>query len=188
MEGLATQIDIYCERTDASYWSEPVNAVSNAAFLIAAAVMLTRVRGQHMPIAVALCWILAAIGVTSYLWHTHAQAWASALDVGSIAAFIFTYVYAANRHFWALRPPLAALATLGVIPWIALTLPVFDSLPFFHISNAYWPIALLIALYAVALWRRHPETARGLALGAAILTLSLAFRSVDAAVCHLLPT
>ena len=23
----------YCERTDASYWSEPVNALSNAAFL-----------------------------------------------------------------------------------------------------------------------------------------------------------
>ena len=28
-------IDAYCERTDPSYWSEPVNAVTNAAFLIA---------------------------------------------------------------------------------------------------------------------------------------------------------
>ena len=27
----------YCERTDASYWSEPLNALTNAAFLIAAA-------------------------------------------------------------------------------------------------------------------------------------------------------
>ena len=28
-------IDLYCERTDAAFWSEPANAISNAAFLIA---------------------------------------------------------------------------------------------------------------------------------------------------------
>ena len=28
-------IDAYCERVDASFWSEPVNALSNAAFLVA---------------------------------------------------------------------------------------------------------------------------------------------------------
>ena len=33
-------IDAYCERTDASYWSEPVNAVTNAAFLIGRLFML----------------------------------------------------------------------------------------------------------------------------------------------------
>ena len=29
-------VNCYCERTDASYWSEPLNALSNAAFLAAA--------------------------------------------------------------------------------------------------------------------------------------------------------
>lgn len=33
-------VNHYCERTDASYWSEPVNALSNASFLIAAALCL----------------------------------------------------------------------------------------------------------------------------------------------------
>ena len=29
-------VDGYCERVDAAFWSEPINAVTNAAFLIAA--------------------------------------------------------------------------------------------------------------------------------------------------------
>ena len=29
-------VNSYCERTDAGYWSEPVNALSNAGFLLAA--------------------------------------------------------------------------------------------------------------------------------------------------------
>ena len=33
---LMQAIDGYCERTGPEYWSEPVNAVTNAAFLIAA--------------------------------------------------------------------------------------------------------------------------------------------------------
>jgi len=32
-------IDLYCERTDASFWAEPANALTNAAFLIAAALI-----------------------------------------------------------------------------------------------------------------------------------------------------
>jgi aspartyl-tRNA(Asn)/glutamyl-tRNA(Gln) amidotransferase subunit C len=61
-------IDGYCERTDPGYWSEPINAITNFAFLIAAVVMWRRVRGQGMPLAMALVVILAAIGVGSYLY------------------------------------------------------------------------------------------------------------------------
>lgn len=39
-------VDGYCERTGPEPWSEPVNAVTNLAFLAAAAVMFARVRGQ----------------------------------------------------------------------------------------------------------------------------------------------
>ena len=45
---------------------------------------------------------------------------------------------------------------------------------------------LLILIYAAVLWRRSPETARGMALGAAILVVSLAFRTLDGPVCDTL--
>ena len=64
-------VDEYCERMSPEYWAEPVNAVTNLAFVLAAVIMWRRVVG--MPLARALCVVLSAIGVGSYLFHTHAQ-------------------------------------------------------------------------------------------------------------------
>lgn len=187
MEEMLRQVDGYCERTDFTYWAEPVNAATNAAFLIAAAIMLLRVRGQGMPLAVVLCWILAAIGVGSYLFHTHATIWAMIADVAPIAVFVLTYVYAANRAYWRMPVWAAGLGTLAFLPYAALTTPIYEALPFFKISSFYWPVAVLIAAYAVLLSRRAPMTARGLGIGAGILAVSLAFRSSDMGVCDSLP-
>lgn len=187
MDGWSAQIDIYCERTEFTYWAEPVNALSNVAFLIGAAVMMRRLRGARLPLGWALAWTMVAIGVGSYLFHTHATRWASALDVGAIAVYILIYIYAANRAYWRLRPLWAGLGAAAFVPWVAATGPIFDALPFFGISNAYWSVASLIALYAVALWRRAPATARGLALGALALAVSISLRSVDMAVCATVP-
>ncbi len=180
-------IDAYCERTDPSYWAEPLNAVTNAAFLIAAAVMLPRLRGQDLPLGMAMVVILAAIGVGSYLFHTHATAWAATVDVVPIAVFILLYVFAANLHYW--RWPLwgAILGTLAFFPYAALTVPIFQSLPFFTISAGYWPVPLLIGAYAYLLRGRAPATARGLAIGAGILSLSLVMRSLDEPLCDAIP-
>jgi hypothetical protein len=32
----STPVDLYCERTDPSFWAEPINALSNLSFLLAA--------------------------------------------------------------------------------------------------------------------------------------------------------
>jgi len=179
-------IDAYCERLGPAYWAEPINAVTNAAFLIAAAVMWGRSRG--LPVARLLCAILAVIGVGSFLFHTHATAWAAMADTLPIAVFILVYLFATNRDI--VRWPLwaALLGTIAFFPYAALATPVFDALPFFTISSFYWSVPLLIAAYAMALRRRHPATARGLAIGAGILTVSLAFRSADEPLCAHIPT
>ncbi len=181
------QFDSYCERTDLSFWAEPVNAATNAAFLIAALVMALRLRGQRLPLAWALVAILAAIGVGSFLFHTLATAWAAMADVLPIVLFILVYLFAANRDYW--RWPLWAslLATALFIPYAAITTPLFDQLPFLRISAFYWPVPVLILIYSVALRPRLPETARGLAVGAAILVASLTFRSLDEGLCDAVP-
>ncbi|WP_425091939.1 ceramidase domain-containing protein [Tropicimonas sp. S265A] len=187
MDGLLRQIDGYCERTDPSYWSEPVNAVTNLAFVVAAYVMWRRVRGQNMPLAVTLCALLAAIGIGSYLFHTHAQVWAAIADVTPIVLFSLTYIFAANRTYWGWSLWAAALGTAAYIPYSALLTPVFEALPFFSISSFYWPLPVLIGAYAVLLRNRDPRTAWGLAIGAAILCVSLTARSIDEPLCMNLP-
>jgi len=179
-------IDAYCERTSAAYWAEPVNAVTNAAFLIAAAVLWRRTEG--LPLARAMCVVLAAIGVGSYLFHTHANGLTAALDVGAILAFILLYIFAATRDLLGLGWRWAAGAVVAFVPYAALMVPLFGAaMPFLGSSAGYAPIPVLILGYAAAVWRRAPETAKGLALGAAILVVSLTFRTLDGPLCALFP-
>ncbi len=181
------QIDGYCERLTPAYWAEPINAVTNAAFLIAAFIMWRRVRGLGMQLAMLLVVILATIGIGSYLFHTHAQVWAAMADVAPILLYILVYIFAINRHVWQMRPLPAAMVTALFIPYAAATLPLFQLVPGLGGSAVYAPVPLLILIYAFLLRNRTPETARGLAIGAFILIASITFRALDEPLCMQLP-
>ena len=174
-------IDGYCERLAPGLWAEPLNLVSNAAFLIAAIWCWGRAGGLVLPRALAA--LLFAIGIGSALFHSFATIWASAADVIPIAVFILAYVYAANRAYLLWPVWASALGAAGFVPWALLLTPVFAALPFLSVSAFYWPVPLLIAVYAAWLWRRWPMVGRGMALGAALLCLSLVFRSLDGTLC-----
>lgn len=180
-------IDGYCERVDPGYWAEPVNAITNAAFLIVASVMWRRTRGAGLPLATALVVILAGIGVGSYLFHTHARVWAALLDSGAIAVFALVYVFAANRDFWGLAGWRAWAATALFIPYVVVVVPIFDRLPFFSISSGYWPLPLLMCLYGLGLRARAPATGQGLLIAAGICAVSLTARSLDMPLCGTVP-
>ena len=185
---LTARTIAYCERTDLAYWSEPVNAVTNAAFLIAAAVMAWRLRGARLPLAWALVAVLAAIGVGSFLWHTHATGWAGLLDVLPILGFILIYIFAATRDFLGLRWWAAAGAVLLFFPYAALVAAGLSRLiPGIGANAAYASVALLILAYGLWLLPRSPATGRGLLLGAGILAVSLTFRALDGPLCEVFP-
>lgn len=178
-------VDGYCERVGPDFWAEPVNAATNLAFVLVALWLWPRVAGVGW--ARGLCIVLAAIGVGSGLFHTFAQAWAGLADVLPIALFVFIYIYLANRYFWGLPVWISAAALLLFVPYAVLVIRVAGPLPVIGGSAAYVSVALLIALYALALRQRLPDVARGLGIGAGILALSITFRALDAPLCHLLP-
>ncbi|MBA3324604.1 MAG: ceramidase domain-containing protein [Rhodobacteraceae bacterium] len=182
------EVNNYCERLDNTYWAEPLNAISNASFLIAALIAWRLIGARRDLGARLLTATLAAIGVGSYLFHTHAQVWALILDVAPIQAFILLYVYFATVRFFRVPWWAGALAVALFIPYAALVSRGIAALigPL-NGSVGYAPVPILIAAYALALRTRAPETARGLAIGAAILVVSLFFRTIDAAVCPALP-
>ena len=180
-------VDNYCERVDPSFWSEPVNAVTNAAFLIAALVMALRLRGAGLPLANLLVAILAAIGVGSFLFHTFAQPWAGLADTLPILLFILAYIFAASRDYLGLSPRMAGLTVAGFIPYAAATVPLFSLIPGLGSSAGYAPVPVLIAGYAWLLRRRAPATARGLAIGTGLLVLSLTARTIDEPLCAAFP-
>lgn len=178
---LTRKIDGYCERMDAGYWAEPINAITNLAFIIAALIMWRRGQGDGM--ARALAAVLFCIGVGSYLFHTHAQVWAAIADVTPIAVFILLYLFAVNRDVWGMPLWMALLGTAAFLPYAALTVPIWQNLPVLGVSAGYIPVPVLILIYAVLLRRRAPQLARGFVIGAGILLVSLTARSVDESLC-----
>ena len=182
-----TPIDGYCERLDATFWAEPVNALTNAAFLVAAVVMAVRLRGARLPLAWALVGWLAATGIGSFLFHTFARPWAGMLDTLPILMFILTGLYGATRGFLGTSWKVAGLVTAGFFPFAAVTVPLFRLIPGLGDSAGYAPVPALMLIYAGLLWHRARGTARGLLLTAALLSTSIAFRALDAPLCGVFP-
>jgi hypothetical protein len=179
-------VDLYCERTDPSFWSEPFNAITNAAFLIAALVAFVQWRrggGKDWPV-LALIVVTFAIGIGSFIFHTVATSGAAKFDTIPIAVFIFGYLLFALRRFLGLSliVSLGALAAFAAFTYVEGQVVPRGAL---NGSHAYLPA--LAALLAVA-WpmRRHPS-GNWLFAAAGTLAVSLTFRSIDMAVCEALP-
>lgn len=184
MDWLAA-VDGYCERLGPGYWAEPLNALSNAAFLVAAFWMWRR--GKTVPMVRAMVLVLATIGAGSWAFHTHANRLTGLMDVLPILGFILLYLFAVNRDMLGLSPRGAGVATLAFLPYAAATVPLWSLIPGLGSSAGYMPVPVLILLYAALLRQSAPATARGLALGAAILILSLTFRTLDGPLCAAIP-
>lgn len=184
MDWLA-EVDGYCERLGPGFWGEPVNAVTNLAFVLVAAVMAWRLRGTGLRKAWGMVALLAMIGLGSAVFHTFATVWAGVADVVPIVGFVLLYLYAANRDFWQVPRVWAGLGVVAFVPFAAVLTPLFA--PLIGGSAAYAPLPVVIALYAWGLRRRAPATARGLATGAGLLAVSIMLRALDMAICAHLP-
>jgi hypothetical protein len=116
-----------------------------------------------------LCAILCAIGTGSYLFHTHATAWASVADTTPIGIFILSYLFITHRDILGLSLTLSLIGTALFIPYAAVVVPILNRIPFIEISNFYWTVPILLFAYAAFLKGRAPATARGFVAGGLIL-------------------
>jgi len=181
----STPIDLYCERTDPSFWAEPANALTNVAFLIAAAAAFwswRRVGGRDGP-ALALIVVVVAVGLGSFTFHTVATRGAVFADIIPIAIFIYGYLLLALRRFLHLSFALSAAILVAyaagaqAMSWLAPPRALNGSIDY---------VPALVALIAVARAARGPAR-RGLELAVMIFAVSLALRSVDLAACDAFP-
>jgi hypothetical protein len=178
-------VDLYCERIGTGFWAEPVNAVTNAAFLLAAAIVFVRWwRGgaRDWP-ALALIVALVAIGLGSFAFHTLATRGAVYLDVIPIVVFIYGYLLLALRRFLAL-PWRATIELLVVFFAASRALPLVAPVGALNGSLDYLP-ALLAMLILV--WFVPTRVRPAIWLAAALFMISLAFRTVDQAICAAFP-
>ena len=114
---LSQPVNIYCERTSAAWDAEPLNALSNFAFFIAAWAVwrLQRQRPNVLlrgPIQ-ALAAIIAVVGLGSLTFHTIATRWAEWADVIPILIFMIVYCWLILTAFFGWPFWLKVLTTLA---------------------------------------------------------------------------
>ena len=174
-------IDMYCERTQHSIISEPINLATNMGFLIAAVVMWYR--AKTIKACRILSMMLASIGIASALHHSFAQTWAALIDVLSIAVFVFTYLFLANRNYLDLSVKYALIIMILFLPINFILSNYLLDFDFLSDSVGYIPILLLMGAYALILKNKRPKVSNGLLIGFYALAISLAFRTVDQTFC-----
>jgi hypothetical protein len=179
-------INLYCERTSSSFWAEPVNALTNIAFLVAAAaafVLWRRSEGRDL-LTAGLIAVTALVGIGSFAFHTLATRGAVLLDVIPIALFVYLYLYLALRRFLNLRLGVTVSILAAFIVFSrALSWVVPPNFP--NGSHEYLPP--LAALIIVGLLVKTNHIRRSIHLAAAVFLISLALRTIDKAVCSGFP-
>ena len=188
MDALLRYIDGYCERLAPGLFAEPVNALTNFAFIIAAVIVLAKPETRRYPITIALSILLGMIGVGSLLFHTFANVITSIADVTPIVLFTLTYIYAANHYFLQLRKLTAFIVTMLFLPYAWIVINIISTvMPWIGSSTSYIPILLLFPLYSLLLWQRLPIVAKSLAIAFLLLAASISFRWLDDPICTYVP-
>jgi hypothetical protein len=179
-------IDLYCERLGPGLAAEPINALTNLAFLVAAWATWRLMR-QSVGGA-ARVWLLptlmGTVAVGSGLFHTFATPWARVLDVLPILLFQLVYLWLYARHILAFGRAGSAVS-VGAFLGAALLGRRFPAV--LNGSLTYVPgVLLLMALgiYHGAAGRREPFA---LLAAAMLLLIAVGFRSIDQTVCAALP-
>jgi hypothetical protein len=187
-------VDIYCERISPAFWSEPVNALSNISFVLAASVTIYTLRHlgrKPTPMDTALITLCAAIGVGSFLFHTFANRWSEWADTLPIWSFVGLYLFATltqdpakSTRFKTIAGSLISAGVAGILLLSAngeaATTNAVDPL---NGSGQYAPALIALIVVTVITWRKkHPQRAY-FAAATLAFAVSLALRTIDIALC-----
>lgn len=189
-------IDLYCERTAAGFWNEPLNALSNAGFLLAAAIawQSRRQRGAGDIWELLVIILAGLIGVGSFLFHTFANSWSELADVIPIWSFVAAYVlltiYRTSHQNLAKTLRIALIAVVMIVGMSlftgndTVTSNPEASRPL-NGSLQYAPALSALLIFTIITWRRKHPVRQYLAAATLIFTLALLFRTLDLLTCDI---
>lgn len=181
-------IDLYCERTSATFWAEPINALSNLSFVAAAlAILLLCRRHAIRPGWQGLFLIanLAMIGVGSFLFHTFANRLTLVLDLLPIFIYQLAFLafYLSSVAAYSRRTVIGLLAAFLVVNLQLAALPR----EWLNGSLIYGGALLFMAGLAILHRLQAAREPSILVIATAIFLISLTCRSLDTWLCDRLP-
>jgi hypothetical protein len=194
---------LYCERgTNTELLAEPINALSNVAFLLAGLIglqlVLWRPAEERSTDHFLLPVLVLFIGLGSLAFHLYADQGTALADVVPIAVFMLVYLGFALNRFLGVPPGVTVLLVIGFIAIMALVSQiqcspnaigffgpeVQDAKPCLNGSVFYLPALGAMIVIGLLLHERGHKAAPWVLWAAAIFAVSVTLRSLDLSLCE----
>jgi hypothetical protein len=187
---LCRSVDHYCERTSPAFDAEPINALTNLAFLVAGfmawRLQAARRDGSGNGLVGSIIFIIPIVGLGSILFHTIAVRWAEWGDVVPILVFMLLYLWLVARRFlgWPFR-----LSGLALSVFFAATFYLEAWVPdsFLWGGAMYLPTVLVLIILGLVLPRHRPAVGRPFFIAVGVFLVSFTARTLDAPLCAYIP-
>ncbi len=168
-------VDGYCERVAPGLWGEPLNDLSNLAFLVAAVLVWRLAAGDRVGRLLAV--LIGLVFVASSVFHLLATRWAGAADSGAILVFVLVSAVVFVREYWSRR-------------WAWVAVPGFLALTVVTVvlgGGLYLSALIGLGVFAALLAVKRDTAWTHFAVAGAIFALSLSLRTLDRDVCDYVP-
>ena len=175
------QVSCYCERAvNPDFWAEPLNALSNLAFIVAAVMVYADLRTNRVSTGrrriLALIVLLMTVGVGSFLFHTYATVWSRYADIIPIAVFVAVYMALALNWFMGMGAMFAVVLSAVVV---GATVAMFLFGTALNGSLAYAPALVSLLVVGTLLHQRRHGATDWVLSAFCVFALSLTFRTID---------
>jgi hypothetical protein len=176
----------YCERRGPGLFEEPMNTITNVAF-IWAATESWNLAGRHRVCTwdISMMIILSAIvGVGSALWHIYPAPWTSLMDLVPILLFQLCFLWQYLRTCAGMRPIPAAVLLCG---YVLCNVLMEQVPPWLNGSVLYAPTVVAIACLAVYHYRSKQPDRWLMGAFTLLFCAAITFRSIDRLACPYVP-
>ncbi len=177
----------YCERQGPGVFAEPVNAITNAAFLIAGLLALREIQKhtEVSPGTQALPWMLAIVAVGSALYHTIRNPYTLVIDAVPLFAFILWAIFLLLRQGLRTERPAAIIVTA----FVALEILLSATVPreFLNGSTRHAVALAFSGFVVLIIARRFGNIAWRAVPVLSFYALAVICRTVDPLVCPSFP-
>ena len=174
----------YCERRADTLFAEPLNAISNIAFFIAAWAVYRAYKKHQLKDTriVILIGLITLVGIGSTLFHTFANGLTMLMDVIPISIFVFVYLWFALRDLLGFSKIKTGVALLSFAFIASQTSQVPQEFRF-NGSIDYFPCLAALLIISITLKFRRHLAANWIFMAAFCFVFSLFFRSIDFWTC-----
>lgn len=182
-------IDGYCERVMPGFWDEPLNAVTNLSFIIAAMILwrlASRTGMAWRPSFLIPTALLALTGVGSFLFHTLANGWSGIADTLALGLCLLSIAFFTGKRFLNEHWAIALMWPIWMIVAAVAFGYLVDVPGSFYLGPMSVGVALVIFLRRKLWYLRHSQSHpswKWICAAVCVFVPSFVFRTIDEPVC-----